>query len=151
MNKTFQIISISLLLLTAMESAWASPDDREGWRGGRYAERQPRIEERQGYQVRREIQVPRQGDYRRGDRGFQPGGPAAPVGVVPGPQGLYPFGATPDGSRRPGRMTPEERRTLRSQINEAGRDIYRPSRPSLRGQDGYRRDNPDGRWSPIIR
>ncbi len=31
---------------------------------------------------------------------------------------------------RPGRLTPDERRALRQQINEAGRDVYRPnSRP----------------------
>ena len=31
---------------------------------------------------------------------------------------------------RPGRLTPEERRALRQQIDEAGRDVYRPnSRP----------------------
>lgn len=30
---------------------------------------------------------------------------------------------------RPGRLTPEERRALRQQINEAGRDVYRPNRP----------------------
>ena len=28
---------------------------------------------------------------------------------------------------RPGRLTPEERRALRQQINEAGRDVYRPN------------------------
>ena len=30
----------------------------------------------------------------------------------------------PELPRRPGRMTPEERRALRRQINEAGQDIY---------------------------
>jgi len=30
---------------------------------------------------------------------------------------------------RPGRLTPEERRALRQQINDAGREIYRPRRP----------------------
>ncbi len=31
---------------------------------------------------------------------------------------------------RPGRLTPDERRALRQQINQAGRDVYRPnSRP----------------------
>lgn len=34
---------------------------------------------------------------------------------------------------RPGRMTPDERRALRQQINEAGRDVYQPnSRPNNR-------------------
>jgi hypothetical protein len=31
-------------------------------------------------------------------------------------------------NRRPGRMSPEERRALRRQINEAGHDIYQPRR-----------------------
>lgn len=30
---------------------------------------------------------------------------------------------------RPGRLTPDERRALRQQINDAGREIYRPGRP----------------------
>jgi hypothetical protein len=30
---------------------------------------------------------------------------------------------------KPGRLTPDERRALRQQINEAGRDVYRPNRP----------------------
>ncbi len=34
----------------------------------------------------------------------------------------------PPEQRRPGRMSPEERRALRRQINEAGQDIYAPRR-----------------------
>lgn len=35
-----------------------------------------------------------------------------------------------DATGRPGRLTPDERRALRQQINQAGRDVYRPnSRP----------------------
>jgi hypothetical protein len=30
---------------------------------------------------------------------------------------------------KPGRLTPDERRALRQQINDAGREIYRPARP----------------------
>ena len=33
-----------------------------------------------------------------------------------------------DDGRRNGKMTPEERRELRRQINEAGQNIYRPQR-----------------------
>lgn len=152
MYKTFQMISISLLLV-AMESAWAGPGDRDGWRDGRgrYSERQPRAADRQGFQPRRENQMQRQFEPLRGDRGFQPGGRAAPVVVAPGPQGLGPFDATSEGSRRPGRMTLEERRALRRQIDQAGRDIYRPGRPSMSGQYGRPHDNPDGRWPLFIR
>jgi hypothetical protein len=34
-----------------------------------------------------------------------------------------------DRSGRPGRLSPDERRALRQQINDAGRDIYRAPRP----------------------
>lgn len=32
--------------------------------------------------------------------------------------------ATPDGGKRHGKMSPEEKRALRQQINEAGQDLY---------------------------
>ena len=35
----------------------------------------------------------------------------------------------PQPSARPGRLTPDERRALRQQINDAGRDLYRAPRP----------------------
>ena len=34
-----------------------------------------------------------------------------------------------DGERRPSRLSPEERKALRQQINEAGQDLYHPRRP----------------------
>ena len=34
-----------------------------------------------------------------------------------------------DRGGRPGHLTPDERRALRQQINDAGRDIYRAPRP----------------------
>jgi hypothetical protein len=46
---------------------------------------------------------------------------AAPVPVGP------PVQAPPPA--KPGRLTPDERRALRQQINDAGRQIYRPERP----------------------
>jgi hypothetical protein len=33
-----------------------------------------------------------------------------------------------DGERRPPKLSPEERRALRQQINEAGQDLYPPKR-----------------------
>lgn len=45
---------------------------------------------------------------------------AVPVPVVPQ--------VAPERAK-PGRLTPDERRALRQQINDAGRDIYRPERP----------------------
>ncbi len=45
----------------------------------------------------------------------------------PQPQAVErpPMPAPVDRGGRPGRLTPEERRALRQQINDAGRDIYR--------------------------
>lgn len=34
-----------------------------------------------------------------------------------------------DGDRRSSRLSPEERKALRQQINEAGQDLYQPRRP----------------------
>ena len=34
-----------------------------------------------------------------------------------------------EGERRPSRLSPEERKALRQQINEAGQDLYHPRRP----------------------
>ena len=34
-----------------------------------------------------------------------------------------------DGDRRSPRLSPEERKALRQQINEAGQDLYQPRRP----------------------
>ncbi len=51
--------------------------------------------------------------------------PAPAPMAIPAP--VEPQPAAPVG--RPGRLTPDERRALRQQINDAGRDIYRPERP----------------------
>lgn len=40
-----------------------------------------------------------------------------------------PEAAPVDRGGRPGRLTPDERRALRQQINDAGREIYRAPRP----------------------
>jgi hypothetical protein len=43
-------------------------------------------------------------------------------------QGVEVVPPSAENSRRPGRLSPEERRTLRRQINEVGHDIYAPRR-----------------------
>ena len=45
-----------------------------------------------------------------------------------GEQGDNQTNASSDGARRNGRLSPEERRALRRQIDEAGHDIYAPKR-----------------------
>jgi hypothetical protein len=62
-------------------------------------------------------------DAARAERREQFRRPDAPQDVRPAPP---PDQA--DGNRRQGRMSPEERRALRRQINEAGHDIYAPRR-----------------------
>ena len=46
---------------------------------------------------------------------------AAPLPVAPPPEPPPAFDRG-----RPGRLSPDERRALRQQINDAGRDVYRP-------------------------
>ncbi|MDB5763424.1 MAG: hypothetical protein JWQ21_2419 [Herminiimonas sp.] len=105
MNMLFKKISISLLLMISMVSAFANPGQNRGDRDAAHAARQQQRAMDQG-----ESQGGRQQQYRQFDQGRQPdnGNP----------------NAGPDGSRKPGRMSPEERRALRRQINEAGHDIY---------------------------
>ena len=129
MFKAFRRISMSLLLLAALGSALANPGERQEWRGARHAERQQRVTERQDLQYRREIPMQRQGDRQRaGDPRYAPVAPPRQLGAAADPRGDNRFNTAPDGFRRPGRMTLEERRALRRQINEAGHDIYTPYR-----------------------
>jgi hypothetical protein len=62
-------------------------------------------------------------------RAGPPGRPAreqAPVQAAPAERAAE---APPQPQGRPGRLTPDERRALRQQINDAGRDIYRAPAP----------------------
>jgi hypothetical protein len=111
MKTVFKISSISLLLMASMANAFADP--------ALYRERReqtPLIQIQQVLQPREhgERQMQRTDRHRANEFG----------GNGQGAQG----NAAPDESRKPGRMTPEERRALRRQINEAGRDIYTPAR-----------------------
>ncbi len=94
MNMLLKRISILLLLTISMAGAYARPG------GNREERQQQRSMERNENQDRRSLD---QQQYRVPDSGGQP---------------------ADDGSRRHGRMSPEERRALRRQINEAGQDIY---------------------------
>ena len=61
-------------------------------------------------------------------RQAQPQAPR-PTEAPPVPaRNITPVEAPQEGGR-PGRLSPDERRALRQQINDAGRDLYRPSRP----------------------
>lgn len=112
MKIAFKISSISLLLMAGMMSAYANPGQRQNWRDDvRAVQLQQTFEQRgqgNGEQVKKDERRPA-----KESSGFGAGG-----------QG----NTAPEESRKPGRMTPEERRALRRQINEAGRDIYAPTR-----------------------
>ena len=92
---------------------------REGWfRGGGMAEARAARQADRAQQRAARGQPTREGPVPRAP-------PPAPVAVpppveIPGPD---------RSAARPGRLTPDERRALRQQINEAGRDVYRPTRP----------------------
>jgi hypothetical protein len=107
MKMVQNIVSIALPLMVGMASACASPGIREE-RELMHATRQ-----QEKAMQRDELQMQRQEERRRETAAMQQNNPANVV---------------PDSSRRPGRMTPEERRALRRQINEAGQDIYAPKR-----------------------
>ncbi len=99
MNMLLGKISISLLLMLSMTSLFARPDNREGREAEHAARQQQRSIESGEYQSGRRIN---QEQSRQGDNG--------------------------DGGRKNGRLSPDERRALRRQINEAGQDIYIPKR-----------------------
>ena len=99
-------ISIALLLAAGAVSAVANPYGREEREAARQQQREGRMEQREA--PRGEVQSQRQEERRRD--------------VAPPQQ------AAPDQARRPGKLSPEERRALRQQINEAGHDIYAPKR-----------------------
>jgi len=99
MNVVFKKGALWLLLMLGTASAFAWPDRTYPVQYQPYAQQRDfqdrRGQDRQGGERRRRGD----GDYQRRDAGGQ------------------------DGGRR-ARMTPDERRTLRRQINEAGRDLY---------------------------
>lgn len=109
MKIAFKILGILFLLMAGMVNVYANPGQRQEWRDDMriiQLQQAQRNDEQAQKEERRRAKEP---------SGFGAGGPA---------QG----NAAPEESRRPGRMTPEERRALRRQINEAGRDIYAPGR-----------------------
>ncbi len=121
-------IGIAALLLAGMAGASASHGDNWEQRDAARLERQQQWA--QASQARRdEGQGPRQGEQRQygGGGQAQPGGYGQQQGGFGQPPGG--FGQPPqDDGRRSGRMSPEERRELRRQIDEAGRNIYSPRR-----------------------
>ena len=111
MMMPFKKLSLMLILLASMMNAFAAPGNSWGLGGAGWTVRARDWLDAGG---RRDDPRQRRADRannRRYDEGpYSPGGNAAPE------------------EPRRSRMTPEERRTLRRQIDEAGRDIYAPRR-----------------------
>jgi hypothetical protein len=98
------------------DRGFAVQGDRSNERAMRRAERAQRWQQqREGPPTERNFERP----VDRRDRAL-PQQPDVPQYRPPDP--------VPQGPGRPGRLTPDERRALRQQINEAGRDVYRPGR-----------------------
>lgn len=128
MKMTLGKLGLTVLLSVGMAEAMAGP--APGWQ----SEERARIE--------RQMEWARASEARRGDGGNQEydrrGGYDGRGGYGGGngrddqfrngqQQGGY-WQAPQDDGRRGGRMSPEERRELRRQIDEAGRNIYAPGR-----------------------
>jgi len=118
MKKGVKLAAVALLFLSGAESVLASPFSRGFGGQGMRGPRQPRA-------AQQERQAAPPAPDQRGAAPAPAGVPAQPI--VPNgsfaPAGA--FGTPAEQPRRMGqRMTPEERRALRRQINEAGHDIY---------------------------
>ena len=118
-HRSLRVLLVAGGLATTMADAIA----REPGPGGRH----PRFAMGQG--ERMEARAARQAERRGAMRGFRQ--QEVPMQRIPDPELPRQFVPMPvpggDRPGRPGRLTPDERRALRQQINEAGRDVYRPN------------------------
>jgi hypothetical protein len=109
--------SISLLLISGIAQVYAQPGDigrrEHGSVYAFYVQGAPQDRDAQGME-----QQQRQNERRR--REFDSSGF--------GTRSDNAANNVPDASRRQGKLSPEERRALRRQIDEAGHDIYAPRR-----------------------
>ena len=140
MNLVLKKISIALLLLAGMASAFAGPGQREE-RAAARAERQQYMRDARDAQDDQQQQTLRDADLRRArdarsverrpnmQQPLQPNfQPNMQPNVPPNMQQQVSPGGPPEATRRNARMSPEERRALRRQIDEAGHQIYAPQR-----------------------
>ncbi|MGH8808957.1 MAG: hypothetical protein ACREX0_13870 [Noviherbaspirillum sp.] len=111
-------IGVSLLLILGAANAFAAPAAFR--HDGRDAVRAYQVQgmAMDRHDPRNQPQMPQQNERRR--REFAPPDSSG-SGAQGDPQSF-------DNGRRQGRMTPEERRALRRQIDEVGHDIYAPKR-----------------------
>lgn len=114
----------TVLSFATVGSAWAR-DRFEGreQRGGSFRESRGAERAERMQRFRGERMAPQRDFDRRGPERRDAAPQSPPPNFGPPPQAPQ----VPQG--RPGRLTPDERRALRQQINDAGRDVYRPQRP----------------------
>ncbi len=127
-------VALAVLVLVggAMEATAAPPDWRRGHPSVEGRERafgSDRANERAMRRAERGQRM-QQMEMRRERAQRVPAQPMRPPEPAPMPSAV-PYAPQSDPVRegRPGRLTPDERRALRQQINDAGRDVYRPGRP----------------------
>lgn len=107
---------VALALLSSGAVAFAGDGDR-GDRGERWGNREDSRDRQAARMERqRDVRAMQPLPEQRPQSQYQP--QAQPQ---PDPQGA-------DGNRRGGRMSPEDRRALRRQIDQAGHDLYVPGR-----------------------
>lgn len=109
---------ISLVYLLGAANAFAGPWQSRG--EGREAVRTFQVQNIAMDREPRPMPAPNQQQVDR-SRGRLLGLPGSAYGAPPDNQ----TNGSQDNGRRPGRLSPEERRALRRQIDEAGHDIYK--------------------------
>jgi hypothetical protein len=108
---------LALVVATQSAGSWAADGRHGGGRG-------PRAHMMRGGNAFPARAMRPEGDVGRGLRLRDPMQPSmAPFGPPVAPVEQPPMPG------RPGRLSPDERRALRQQINDAGRDLYRAPRP----------------------
>lgn len=121
-------LGLAMLLAVSMSGAVARP--LGNWQDGESARLERQMKWAQASQARRgddgQQDFGRDGGGRRGGHDGNNGGDDRFRNGPPRQDGYSQ--TPPDGGRRGGRMSPEDRRELRRQIDEAGRNIYAPGR-----------------------
>ncbi|RJG00839.1 hypothetical protein [Noviherbaspirillum sedimenti] len=116
-------LSLMALLAVGMTAALARP--AHDWHSSEAARLERQLEWAQASQARRGDDGQQQFERRGGGDGRE-GRDNGQFRNAPQQQGGYGQAPPQDDGRRGGRMSPEERRELRRQIDEAGRNIYAP-------------------------
>jgi hypothetical protein len=119
MNSKLKQISVFLVAISGLAGACAGTLGGNGWLGESGFRMQTAALDR-GEQRNNDRLEQAFGERRRADYpGAESSGSSQPDNAA---------GSSNDNARRQGKMSPEERRALRRQIDEAGHDIYRPKR-----------------------